>query len=359
LFNLQNNNNCKIYLKPHKNMTPEFVRKHTIFKILRAPQRYHITTTTGYVRYEELVDALETEHQKHDGNPLYNGLIKNSFKNIKRDIKSIEYFFEKEIEFRRNKGFKIVNIADLTNDQQLIFDKMELFLSKDTEKKWQPYITAEASSLPNYIDIIEISHAIKNKYWITLSYNRRYEDKRINKETNVKIQPLHIKQSNRGWYLLGYNKTNGVYAYSLDKRIGRITISKEPIKEPYPFDKDTFFKNMFGIVNDCKPEKIVLKVANHHFKYLLDKPLPNQQIISNPKELNSTKLDYKNPDIWGEISFFAQPNHELLMELFKYNIWVKVVSPSWFAEKIASQYQFMLQQYYPQFMDDTRDYFIK
>ena len=331
-------------------MTPEFVRKYHIYKILSAPK-----SIDGYVKLAVIEEELEIISNLHKENPLYKALLNNSTRNIKRDIKSIEVFFGLEINQKRGKGYRI-DKSDLDKElQQLIFDKIELFILKHTEKKWSNYITPEQSSLNTNLDIIGLTRAIEHNLYVHINYKGWYDDANF-KTTQTKIQPLHLKQINKGWYLLGYDAQNGVYAYCLDARMESLTISEEEIATPNRkiFDVKHYFKNLIGILNEpnTATERIVLQVANHHFKYLETKPLPSQEIIAYPKVLNSNSLhkeDYLNPDIWGIIAVTIQPNYEFIMELFRYNIWVKVIEPQWFANQIADQYHFLAEAYYPKY----------
>ena len=77
-----------------------------------------------------------------------------------------------------------------------------------------------------------------------------------------------------------------------------------------------------------KPEKIAIKVANHHLKYLLARPIhKSQKLISLAKDMDSNELNYSNPDMWGEIEVTLTANYEFVMEMLKYNQWVEIISP--------------------------------
>lgn len=135
----------------------------------------------------------------------------------------------------------------------------------------------------------------------------------------------------------------------LDHRISNLEFTAEKISNPFEFNPKDYFKHSFNILNDhIEPVRIVLKVANHHFKYLVSKPLHHsQKVLSSPVKMDTLKLDYLDPDMWGEIEVFLRPNHEFIMEIFKFNLWVKVIEPEFFALKIARQYNFVAQHYYP------------
>jgi len=325
-------------------MTAEFVRKYHIYKMLLTPK-----TPDGFISSKIIKEKLESEYNLHRDEELYKAFLSASPKNIKRDIKSIEAFFGVEIIHKRGKGYFIQDDTVHQELHQLIFDKVELFLLKPKEKQWRSYITPEQSSLNASVNIIGLLHAIENKLYVHIIYKGWYDDANF-KTTQTKIQPLHLKQSNKGWYLLGYDVQNGIYAYCLDTRMQKLKISTKPVKDPIDFDVFTYFKNLIGILDEkTEPERVLLQVANHHFKYLKTKPLPNQEILSYPKVLDSESLhveDYLNPDVWGTIATTVQLNYEFIMELYRYNIWVKVIEPKWFAAKIAHQYHFLAQEYY-------------
>ena len=86
--------------------------------------------------------------------------------------------------------------------------------------------------------------------------------------------------------------------------------------------------------DDTKCEKIVVQVANHHLKYLLSKPLhSSQKIISEPLKWDTEILDYSDPAIWGTIEVYLKPNYEFIMEMLKFNQWVKIISPKTVVDK--------------------------
>ena len=100
----------------------------------------------------------------------------------------------------------------------------------------------------------------------------------------------------------------------------------EPDKK---FKEEEYFKSSIGILSEgLKAEKISIKVANHHLKYLIAKPIhSSQKVIREAKDMDSNQLNYNNPDMWGEIEVTLQPNYEFVMEMLKYNQWVKIVAP--------------------------------
>ncbi|AEG99878.1 YafY family protein [Lacinutrix sp. 5H-3-7-4] len=324
-------------------MTPDFIRKYHIYKLLVK------TSITNCISRKAIIQSLEnTYYNFHEGDKLYQGLLITSEKTVLRAIKDIELFFGVEIIFVKHKGHYMASDTVLFNEHRAIFDKMELFLASHKQQHWSPYITTEKSSLNTNINILGLVKAIEKNIYITITYMGWYDDDNFTTIKEATVQPLHIKESNKAWYLLVYNKNIGVKVLCLDSRVSNLFITNKIIEEPYIFSEASYFKNAFGILNDdTKVEKIVLKVANHHFKYLKSKKLHHsQQILSYPKKLDTQNLDYTDADIFGEISLFLKPNFEFLIELFKYNLWIKVIEPQWLAQKIVSQHQFILDKYY-------------
>jgi len=333
-------------------MTPEFIRKYHIYKILNSPLSFGIQSPDGFVTAEDIASALQEVYTNNDKSTLYKGCLKTSAKTIKRDVSSIQDFVGVEIEFQKGRGHCIKEKDTNKDIQKFIFDKVELYMASHKEKEWSPFVSPEKSSLTSEINIIGLIKAIKEQKWVSINYQGWFDDLKSDTDRYLNItthiQPLHLKECYKAWYLIGYDDKNGVRVYCLDKRMKQLTLTDKSIENPYPFNVDTYFKYSLGVLNDAafKPEKVVLKVANHHFKYLQTKPLPNQKIISYPKEMDSAQIDYTNPDIWGEMEFFLQPNYEFVMELYKFNLWIKIIEPQWLAIRMASQYAFIANTYY-------------
>lgn len=324
-------------------MTPDFIRKYSIYTLLLN------TSINNCISRKEIINSLEKLYfDYHEGDKLFQGLLVTSEKTIDRDVKDIQSFFDVEIEHIRHKGQYMVNKDVISKTHRTIFDKMELFLASHKEQQWSPYITTEASSLNTEINILGLVKAIEHKVYITISYSGWYDDDGFLEIKQATVQPLHIKECYRAWYLLVYNKQIGVKVLCLDKRVSKLIITDRLVKDPFNFDESIYFKDTFGVLNDdTAAETIRLKVANHHFKYLKSKPLHHSQIIiSEPLKLNTAVLDYTDDAIFGEITVTLKPNYEFLMEFFKFNIWVKVIEPKWLAERIVKQHQFILDHYY-------------
>lgn len=327
-------------------MTADYLRRYYILNIIKNPYRYHIETD-HYVSLEQLQAALEYMMSQHIHNPLYTKLDSHSQKNIKRDLEKILSFTGVEIEHKRNYGYFIKSIEEGKADVlKELYEKTELFLLKSKNEEWKGYVSAQNTSLDGRFDFSEIIFAIENHLQVYIKFEGWYDNNKFD-SLDLYVQPLHLKEAHKHWHLVAYHEKHGIQSFSLDDRIEELIITKKQVENPIPFNAQEYFKNSIGILVDDTPvETIRIKVANHHFKYLrIRKMHASQRIVEVPKSLNTEKLDYNNPDIWGLIELTLQPNYEFLMEILQYNRWVKVISPKHVADDVANHLKMALDYY--------------
>ncbi|WP_458626819.1 helix-turn-helix transcriptional regulator [Winogradskyella sp. PC D3.3] len=324
-------------------MTPEFLRRYYILRIISNPKVYGIEKN-GYVPLEDLQRSLDQLRADNMDDPLYDKLNLHSQKTIKRDLDKIKSYYQAIILHKRNYGY-YVDGYEISEALKEIYEKTELYLLHHHAHAWKTYVTTARSSLSSQVDLVPLIHAIEQRLLIKITYHGWYDDSF--KTISGFFQGLHIKEINKAWYLMAYNENYGIYAFCLDNRVKNLSISKQQVKQPVDFSPRDYFKNVIGILKtDIKAEWIHIAVANHHYKYLENNPLhQSQQIVTRPKELDTQNLDYKNPNIWGEIKVYVEPNYEFLMEILKYNLWVKVVSPLHVKAYVKHHLQLMLSYY--------------
>ena len=325
-------------------MTPEFLRRYYILRIISNPKVYGVEKN-GFVPLEDLQRSLDQLRVNNIDDPLYSKLNLHSQKTIKRDLEKIKSYYHTNITHKRNYGYFIddYEISDILKE---VYEKTELYLLHHHAHAWKTYVTTASSSLSSFIDMVPLIHAIEQQVLIEIVYHGWYDD---NGFQTIKgfFQPLHIKEINKAWYLIAHNEKYGIYSFCLDDRIKSLQVSKNQVKESIDFNPNTYFKNAIGILKtDIQPEWIHIKVANHHFKYLASNPLHHsQQTVFRPKDSDTQTLDYTNPNTWGEIKIFIEPNYEFLMEILKYNLWVKVVSPLHVKAYVKHHLELMLSYY--------------
>ncbi|HLV13674.1 MAG TPA: WYL domain-containing protein [Xanthomarina sp.] len=325
-------------------MTPEFLRRYYILRIVSKPKVYGVEKN-GFVPLEDLQRALDQLRVDNIDDPLYDKLNQHSQKTIKRDLNKIKSYYKTIILHKRHYGY-YVDSYEFNEDLKEIYEKTELYLLHHHAHAWKLYVTTSRSSLGSQIDLVPLIHAIEQQELIEITYHGWYDDNGFQTIAGFFL-PVHIKEINKAWYLIAHNQTYGFYAFCLDDRVKSLAITKNKVKEPVVFNPNEYFKDVIGILKtEMPPEWIHMKVANHHFKYLLSNPMHHsQQIVSQPKEPETVTLDYQNPDMWGEIKVCLEPNYEFLMEILKYNLWVKVVSPKHVKANVKHHLELMLAYY--------------
>ncbi|WP_179338948.1 helix-turn-helix transcriptional regulator [Winogradskyella ludwigii] len=324
-------------------MTPEFLRRYYILRIISNPKVYGVEKN-GFVPLEDLQRSLDQLRVNNIDDPLYSKLNLHSQKTIKRDLEKIKSYYHTNITHKRNYGY-FVDDYEINEVLKEVYEKTELYLLHHHAHAWKTYVTTARSSLSSQVDLVPLIQAIEQHLLIEITYHGWYDDGF--KTINGFFQALHIKEINKAWYLMAYNERYGIYAFCLDNRIKSLSISKRKVKEPVVFSSEDYFKNVIGILkSEINAEWIHIQVANHHFKYLENNPLHHsQQIVTRPKDIDTNNLDYKNPNIWGEIKVYVEPNYEFLMEILKYNLWVKVVSPLHVKAYVKHHLELMLGYY--------------
>lgn len=325
-------------------MTPEFLRRYYISRVISNPKVYGIEKN-GYVPLVDLQNALNRLRIDNIDDPLYDKLNQFSQKTIKRDLEKIKSYYQTIILHKRNYGYYLEG-NELSDALKEIYEKTELYLLHHHAHSWKAHVTTTRSSLSSYIDLVPLIQAIELQFLIDISYHGWYDDNSFETIAGF-FQPLHIKEINKAWYLIAHNDKYGIYAFCLDDRIKSLNITKHAVKQPITFNPENYFKDVIGILKtDSKAEWIHIQVANHHFKYLESNPLHHsQQIISRPKAAETESLDYNNANIWGEIKIYVEPNYEFLMEILKYNLWVKVIGPAHVKAYVKEHLAFILGYY--------------
>lgn len=325
-------------------MTPEFLRRYYILRIVSNPKVYGIDKN-GFVPLVDLQSALDQLRRDNIDDPLYGKLNQSSQKTINRDLNKIKSYYQTAISHKRGYGY-FMDEMEVNESLQEIYEKTEIYLLHHHAHAWKEHITISRSSLSFQVDLVPLIHAIEQRFLIELEYQGWYDDNGFQVIAGF-FQPLHLKEINKAWYLVAQNEQYGHYAFCLDDRIKSFKIHKHQVKRPIAFNAFEYYKNVIGILKTgMPPEWIHIEVANHHFKYLIANPLHHsQQIVALPKAMDTPELDYGNPDIWGELKVYIEPNYEFLMTILKYNHWVRVIGPPQVKDFIKHHLNCMMAYY--------------
>jgi len=309
-------------------VTAEFFRRYYILKIVSNPKYFGIYSDE-YVSRPELQKALIKKYEEFKGNTFLDKLKFNSEKTLRRDLVYIKEFFGVEIKLKRNYGYFIKG-GEISQEMENVFYRVEHLLINKKATESSLNISLDKSTLNTKIDLLSLINAIERKFLVRISYKGWYDDNKFESIEKQQFQPLHIKEMHKAWHLIAYDiNKEKISTFCLDERLDEIQIFNRKVENSIKFNEEDYFKYSIGILNEgLKAETIRIKVANHHLKYLLARPIhKSQKLVSKAKEMNSDKLDYSNLDMWGEIEVTLKPNYEFVMEMLKYNQWVKIVSP--------------------------------
>lgn len=325
-------------------MSPEFLRRYYIIRIITQPKAYGFTSNC--IPLEHLQQKLIDIKKRNQDDILYQKLEHFSRKTINRDIKSIDSYLKLNIKHKRNAGFYVDEDALDNVNLKEVYENTELYLLNHHAHSWKEHITTAKTSLSDFVDIVALINAVEQNFLVKIEYNGWYADNKFQTFKGV-VQPLHIKDINNAWYLIAHNDKTGIQSFCLDNRIKELEISNKRPKKIQDFNEKEYFENTIGILKTgIQPQWIHFKVANHHYKYLLENPICEHQIsVKKPKYPETEILNYNDPGMWGEIKMYVEPNYEFLMKILKYNIWVKVISPEPVKQNVKKHLKHMLAYY--------------
>lgn len=153
-------------------------------------------------------------------------------------------------------------------------------------------------------------------------------------EQTVEVEPFFVKVFHRRWYMIGRNVAkDAVRTYALD-RIHELRQTANAFALPDDFCPETWFYNVFGVINDEKvpPETVELKVYASKREYFRTLPLHHSQ------------TETETTDEYSVFRYHIAPTYDFIQEILSHGYEVEVISPShlkgnikWQAEVIASR----------------------
>jgi len=174
-------------------------------------------------------------------------------------------------------------------------------------------------------------HAIKNRLEVHFTHHKFWED--AAQKTYRTVQPLALKEARSRWYLIAVNNKDGlIKTFGLD-RISQLEVTNTTFLQPSNYDAEKAFKHSFGIINDNRPQKIILSFTAEQGRYVKSLPLHHSQ-----KEIVSTDSEYR-------IELYMQPTYDFEMELLSLGNKVKVLEPDILRHEIKNRLQQALALY--------------
>ena len=149
------------------------------------------------------------------------------------------------------------------------------------------------------------------------------------------LHPYCLKLFKQRWYVLGRSEEyKSPRIYALDERMIEVVESEKALKLPSKFNAASFFSQYFGIVvNDGKPEKVLLRVDANQTCYLETLPLHSSQKVAGRDERG---VCYE---------LFLVPTYDFKQELLRFGPSVEVLEPQWFRDELAEDVERMAARY--------------
>lgn len=225
------------------------------------------------------------------------------------------YFIKNPEEFEKN-GFKswLINAFSVSN---ILYENRDL---KDR------IIVENIPSGEQFLT--SILEAMNSGICLEISYQSYWREKM----SVFEIKPYCVKLFSQRWYLLGYS--DKLRIYSLD-RIKSVDLTKNKFVFPINFDAKAYFLYSYGILNDGKAERVLIKAFkdNNRDKYIMSLPLHHSQQIVDQN------------DDYTLFSYYIQPTYDFRQELLSYGDEIEVLAPDWFRAEFVSIVNSLVDNY--------------
>jgi len=177
------------------------------------------------------------------------------------------------------------------------------------------------SSLYNYII---------NNQTLLITYHPFNKDVR-----ELIVHPLHLKQYNKRWFLLGNSAVYDTLTIIPLDRIERITISTESCSLNSEIDFDEYFDDVIGVTkkSNSNIEVFQLKVNRDYFPYIETKPIHGSQKI------------VKREDDFVVLQLELIPNYEFEALLLSHGENVEVIAPVYFRDVFKNRIKLLCDRY--------------
>lgn len=243
-----------------------------------------------------------------DGEPL-------PWRTFMNHKKKIETIFDVIIECGKGYRYRIAEVEQLKGDdfRTWLIDSYSVLNQVSADKKLLGRISFE--NIPSGQDLLQtFLQAMRHNNVVQIEYQSFSRDN----PSVFEIEPYHMKVFNRRWYVIArstyYNK---ILTYGLD-RIHWAKITDKSFEIPASFNIDEYFDGCVGIIGnieDCKVERVVIKVYGYSQKYLQTLPIhPSQTVIGSDEESTTFELH-------------VRPTYDLLTTLLQQADQIEVHEP--------------------------------
>jgi len=189
-------------------------------------------------------------------------------------------------------------------------------------------------TVPNNDHLDEILEAMKSKVRIEVTY-RRYG----NQTPSVRIvEPYCIKLFKQRWYLYARfpseasGRNSALYAFD---RIQELKLTHEKFEVDASFKAKEYFQDSYGVfvMDDCPPERIVLRATQRERYYHRDLPIhPSQKEIE------------EGPD-YSLFELYLRPTPDFISFLVGRGADLKVIEPKHLADEVKQMHMQAIETY--------------
>ncbi|MEI7981493.1 MAG: WYL domain-containing protein [Bacteroidota bacterium] len=148
------------------------------------------------------------------------------------------------------------------------------------------------------------------------------------------VHPCYLKEYRNRWYLVGYQPVNGrIQSFGLERIRELKVLNNEPFIDT-GFDPGLYYQNAMGvIVNEEKPEYIILRFTAKQGKYVLTQPVHHSQEIIPVS------------DEFVVIRLFLTPTYEFISMILGWGPDVEVIEPAGLRENVQRMLREMMNKY--------------
>lgn len=226
-----------------------------------------------YVRAEELADYVERTIRTR-----YSDTAGCTLRTLQRDFRTIEELFRIIIRHDKLKGYYIAERSEDAEDYESLLLNFELLNAIDADSTIQRYVLPEhrrANSNPNISDMLD---AIREHHPVEFDYTLvRHGNTIIRK----RLKPHFLKESQQRWYLIGYDETDTLKSFGLDRISLLRVMERERFKRNDSIDIPALFRESFGIWNNPNDpvEEVILKYDSLDGAFVKSLPLHTTQEV--------------------------------------------------------------------------------
>lgn len=274
--------------------------------------------------YKEILDHLETEGEIKGFN------LRVSKRTLQRDIQDIGLLYNINIAFDFSRKVYYIENDNISEAKERILEMFDLMSAFDLSDKWSKFVNFEKRKPQGTEHLYELLHAIKNRNFIQLEYQKFEEEV----PSIRKLKPLALKEFKHRWYLIAEDQADmETKCFALDR-----VIYFEFLKSKFPkpdFDVHKHFQHCYGIAvpKSGKPTEIILSFKPVPGKYIKSLPLHHsQQIIRDDKSAL-------------EISLYMYITNDFIMELKSFGDTVTVIKPKHLARTLTKHARAVINQY--------------